>query len=249
MLKPILVAVILALAAFNKPAFSQEVTKKLTINQFLAPAAGEIAAHLANFKPQPGLHVSQYYTPLYRPGPDGKLDQNDRHNCLILEGACIVGDLLYNYPHTIDNRKDVPYKFGKTNGHGPYNATNALDPCRTVAADLWPKRVDDKVHEGVYPVGTVIFIPKMRNKICPQSGKPVDGAFIVSDEGRDIIGKARFDLFPGECILYDKGNCNDPGMKDFSVPDGSPFYVIPRDNPLAKQLREQTDAFIKRGWQ
>jgi hypothetical protein len=107
------------------------------------------------------------------------------------------------------------------------------------------------LHKAIYPIGTVIFIPGMRNKVCPQSGKPVDGAFIVGDIGKAIVGEGRFDIFAGECSQYihRTNSCNDRAIANFSAPDGTPFYVIPRDNPLAKWLREQTGAFIKKDWQ
>jgi hypothetical protein len=117
MSKLTIVAAILTLAAFNKPALSQDTeAQKRTINQFPEPAADEIATHLADFKPEPNLHVTQYYTPLFSPGPDGKLKAENRRDCLNVEGACLVGSFLYNYPNTIHNRKDVVYKFGKGNG-------------------------------------------------------------------------------------------------------------------------------------
>jgi hypothetical protein len=255
MSKPLMVAAILVLAALDKPALSQDtVAPKRTISQFLAPAADEIAAHLADFKPEPNLHVTQSYTPLFSPGPDGKLKAENRRDCLNVEGTCLVGGLLYNYPNTIQNRSDVVYKFGKGNGPNTYNTTNALDPCRTLAADAIdspPKKPGEKPHKAVYPIGTVIFIPEMKNKVCPQSGKPVDGAFIVGDIGKAITGEGRFDIFAGECSQYihRTNSCNDQAIGSFFVPDDTPFYVIPRDNPLAKRLREQADAFVKRDWQ
>lgn len=250
-----LIAAVLTLAVFDQPALSQyTAAQKRTISQFLAPAADEIAAHATDFKSEPNLHITQYYTPLFSPGPDGKLRAENRADCLNVEGACLVGGLLYSYPNTIQNRRDVVYKFGKGNGANIYNTTNALDPCRTLAADsvdIPSKGPGKKPHKAIYPIGTVIFIPEMKNTICPQSGKPIDGAFIVGDEGKAIIGEGRFDVFVGECSQYihRTNSCNDRAIARFSVPDGTPFYVIPRDNPLAKRLREQTDAFIKRDWQ
>jgi 3D (Asp-Asp-Asp) domain-containing protein len=134
----------------------------------------------------------------------------------------------------------VPFKFGQGSGKGLFNTTNALDPCRTLAAD-----------RRVYPMGTVIFIPEMRTKICPQSGKPVDGCFIVGDVGSAITGGQRFDIFTGECSQYDKrtSTCRDPANAAFAAPGNTTFNVIRRDDPLAVQLRQETDAFIKRGWQ
>lgn len=152
----------------------------------------------------------------------------------------MVGDFLYNSNGTAIERSTVHFKFGPGSGKGLFNATNALDPCRTLAAD-----------RNVYPIGTVIFIPEMRNKICPQSGKPVDGCFIVGDVGQAITGGQRFDMFTGECSRYDKrtSTCLDPANAAFVASAGTPFNVIRRDDPLAVQLRKETDSFINSGWQ
>jgi 3D (Asp-Asp-Asp) domain-containing protein len=151
----------------------------------------------------------------------------------------VVGDFLYDSSGVATERSTVLFKFGPGSGKGPFNMTNALDPCRTLAAD-----------RSVYPIGTVIFIPEMKNKICPQSGKPVDGCFIVGDVGHAITGGQRFDIFTGECSQYDKrtSTCLDPAIAAFVASESAPFNVVPRDDPLAVQLREEAAAFINRGW-
>jgi 3D (Asp-Asp-Asp) domain-containing protein len=231
----------LALAAPCSPALAQDAPpEKHPIGQFLAPACQQIAAQANNFPVQRIRLATQYYTPLFQPGPDGKLRPEDRRSCVNVEGACVVGDFLYNSAGTPIQRSTVPFKFGQGSGKGPFNTTNALDPCRTLAAD-----------RSFSPMGTVIFIPEMRNKICPQSGKPVDGCFIVGDVGSAITGGQRFDMFTGECSRYDKrtSTCKDPANAAFIASKNTPFNVIQRDNPLAVQLRQETDAFINRGWQ
>lgn len=235
------IASFLALVALSLPAIAQDAPpEKHPIGQFLAPACQQIADQAGNFPVQRIRLATQYYTPLFPPGRDGKLRPEDRKSCVNIEGACVVGDFLYDFNGTAIDRSTVPFKFGPGSGKGPFNTTNALDPCRTLAAD-----------GHVYPMGTVIFIPEMRNKICPQSGMPVDGCFIVADVGSAITGGQRFDMFTGECSQYDKrtSTCLDPANAAFVAPKGTPFNVIPRDDPLAAQLRKETDAFINRGWQ
>jgi 3D (Asp-Asp-Asp) domain-containing protein len=234
-------ASLLMFVALNSPAMGQEgPPEKHPVGQFLAPACQQIADQADNFPAQRIRRATQYYTPLFRPGPDGKLRPEDRRSCVNIEGACIVGEFLYDSTGTPVQRSNVLFKFGKGSGRGPFNTTNALDPCRTLAAD-----------RNVYPMGTVIFIPEMRNKICPQSGKPVDGCFIVGDVGSAITGGQRFDIFTGECAQYDKqsSTCRDPANAAFIARRETPFNVIGRDQTLAIQLRQQTDAFINRGWQ
>jgi 3D (Asp-Asp-Asp) domain-containing protein len=231
----------LVFVAVGLPVGAQEAPpEKHSIGQFLAPACQRIADQASNFPVQQIQLATQYYTPLFPAGADGKLRPEDRKSCVNVEGACVVGSLLYNSNGTAIDRSTVLFKFGPGSGKGPFNTTNALDPCRTLAAD-----------GHFYPVGTVIFIPEMRNKICPQSGMPVDGCFIVADVGSAIKGTQRFDMFTGECSHYDKptSTCRDPANASFSVSKSTPFNVIRRDDPLAVQLRSETDAFIKRGWQ
>ena len=235
------IASFLSLVSLGLPAMAQDgPPAKHSISQFLAPACQQIADQAGNFPVQRIRLATQYYTPLFPPGPDGKLRPEDRRSCVNIEGACVVGDFLYDSNGTATERSTVPFKFGKGSGKGPFNTTNALDPCRTLAAD-----------GRVYPMGTVIFIPEMRDKICPQSGKPVDGCFIVGDVGSAITGGQRFDIFTGECSQYDKrtSTCRDPANAAFVAPKTTPFTVIRRDDPLAVQLRQETDAFINRGWQ
>ena len=215
--------------------------QKKHIAQFLAPACQQIAEQAGTFPAQKISRATQYYTPLFAAGPDGKLRQEDRRSCLSIEGSCIVGDFLYDTAHTSGiPRSTILHKFGPGSGKGAFNTTNALDPCRTLAAD-----------RNFYPIGTVIFMPDMKDKICPQSGKPVDGCFIVGDVGSAITGQGRFDIFTGECSQYDKNisTCRDSANAAFVVPKDARFRVIQRDNPLARQLRQETDTFIKGDWQ
>jgi 3D (Asp-Asp-Asp) domain-containing protein len=214
----------LAFAPLSPALMAQDAPpEKRGIGQFLAPACQRIADHANNFPAQQIQLATQYYTPLFRPGPDGKLRPEDRRSCLNVEGACLVGDYLYDTANRSGiQRSTVPYKFGPGSGKGPYNTTKALDPCRTLAAD-----------RHLYPMGTVIFIPEMRNKICPQSGKPVDGCFIVGDVGSAIQGGQRFDIFTGECSNYNKrtNTCGDQANAAFVAPRNTTFYVIQRDDP------------------
>jgi len=235
------IASFLVWVAFSLPVIAQDaLPEKHFIGQFLAPACQQISDRAANFPVQQIRLATQYYTPLFPPGPDGKLRPEDRKSCVNIEGACVVGDFLYDSNGTAIKRSTVVFKFGQGTGKGLFNTTNALDPCRTLAADL-----------TVYPVGTVIFIPEMKNKICPQSKMPIDGCFIVADRGSAITGGQRFDMFTGECSNYDKrtSTCLDPANAAFVAPKKTPFNVIRRDDPLAVQLRKETDAFINRGWQ
>ena len=90
----------------------------------------------------------------------------------------------------------------------------------------------------------------MRGKLCPQSGKAVDGCFIVGDVGGAIKGAGRFDFFTGECADYNKNSntCADALNDQFAVGKGTDFYVIGRHHALAKELREETDRFINSDW-
>ena len=214
------IASFLSLVALGLPAMAQDGSPaKHFINQFLAPACKQIAAQAGNFPVQRIRLATQYYTPLFPPGPDGKLRPEDRNSCLNIEGACLVGDFLYDSNGIATERNTVPFKFGKGSGKGPFNTTNALDPCRTLAAD-----------SRVYPMGTIIFIPEMRDKICPQSGKPVDGCFIVGDIGSAITGSQRFDIFTGECSQYDKRNEHMPRPCQCCF-CGSQKYAVLRNSP------------------
>jgi 3D (Asp-Asp-Asp) domain-containing protein len=231
----------LSLVVPSLPAIAQDAPlEKNPIGQFLAPACQQISDQAASFPVQQIRLATQYYTPLFPPGPNGKLRPEDRNSCVNIEGACVVGDFLYDSNGTAMERSTVVFKFGQGAGKGSFNTTNALDPCRTLAADL-----------TVYPVGTVIFIPGMKNKICPQSKMPIDGCFIVADRGSAITGGQRFDMFTGECSKYDKrtSTCLDSANAAFVALKKTPFNVIRRDDPLATQLRKETDAFINHGWQ
>ena len=210
---------------------------------FYPPACQQIEANAASFPRQSTTKTTQYFTPLFPAGPDGGLRPEDRRNCLNIEGSCIVGRYLYNYNGTPNGARyeldRVKFTFGKGSGGGSYNTTNALFPCRTLAAE--------RRH---YATGTVIFIPAFKNKICPQNGQPMDGCFVVGDVGSAITGRGRFDLFTGECAQYDGRTnvCRDPANPAFNVPIGTNFHVVSRDSPMARSLRSELDAFVNNGW-
>jgi 3D (Asp-Asp-Asp) domain-containing protein len=211
----------------------------------LTETCKKIVAKSLNLENEKIVRTTGYYTPLFKPGSNGGLQKSDRYSCINMEGSCIVGSYLYNWSSKSEPwgkrylRNEILFKFGKGSGESYYNTTNALDPCRTVAAD--PQH---------YPSGTVLYMPSMRGKICPQTGKSIDGCFIVGDVGSAIKGKGRFDFFTGECTDYNKGNnsCRDSANSDFHAPKETLFYVIGRHNILAKELREETDLFIRSDW-
>ena len=231
----------LAWQANGAPAQAQDAIPKHPLPALNAAACGQIAAGAANFKAEKTTKTTQYFTPLFPPGPDGGLRKEDRKNCLEMEGSCIVGNFLYNAGGPNGKRFDrdkVKFIFGQGNGD-PFNKTNSLVPCRTLAADT-----------KQYNIGTVIYIPSFKGKICPQNGEPVDGCFIVGDVGSAIKGKGRFDIFTGECSRYDGKLhvCRDPENAAFNVPVGTEFRNVPRDDKLAAALRGEVDAFIENGW-
>jgi 3D (Asp-Asp-Asp) domain-containing protein len=218
---------------------AQPTLPKRQIEQLQARACEVMAADTRQFQMQRVREATQYFTPLFPPGRDGRLRREDRRACLNVEGSCIVGDFLYNAPNREFRISSVTFKFGQGSGKNSFNTTNALDPCRTLAAD-----------KNFYPVGTVIYIPNMKGKVCPQTGKAVDGCFIVGDVGSAIRGAQRFDIFTGECARYNKRNatCADPANNRFVAPPGTPFFVVNREDAKAVDLRREVDAFIQRGW-
>lgn len=235
------------LSSFDlKPAAEAYGFQKRSIDQLLTASCETIRENRLKFPQQLIRRTTQYFTPMFAPGENGRLQAQDRRSCINMEGSCIVDKLLYNWSSPSEpwgvfyDRDQVLYKFGKGSGANYYNTTNALDPCRTVAAD-----------RNVYPVGTVLYIPSMRDKICPQSGKTVDGCFVVGDVGSAIRGQGRFDFFTGECAAYNKSSstCGDSLNQHFIAEAGSPFYVIGRYNMWAKQLREEADLHIRNNWQ
>lgn len=221
---------------------------KRQVDQFLAPSCERIAKSIGGdndgHREEQIRKTTQYFTPMFKPGQDGGLREVDRRACINIEGSCIVGEWLYNYAGPNKprgeryDRSEVPFKFGKGSGQSQYNTTNALDPCRTLAAD--------KRH---YPSGTVVYIPSMKKK-CPQTGKVVDGCFIVGDVGSAITGAGRFDIFTGECSSYSKrsNTCRDSLNREFVAPKDTIYYVIDRDNKFAKELRQEADSFIRSNW-
>ena len=86
----------------------------------------------------------------------------------------------------------------------------------------------------------MLYIPELEGKTCPQTGKPIDGCFIVGDVGSAIKGYGRFDLFTGECKNYSlKGNyCLDKGSSTFQASRGSAVYVVDRDSSSARKFRQ-----------
>jgi 3D (Asp-Asp-Asp) domain-containing protein len=218
---------------------------KKPVDQLSTKACQDIIAVKDNFPKEQITKATQYFIPLFAPGDSGSLQRQDRTACIKIEGSCVVNNWLYNWLDKYNPwgkrylRAEVPFKFGKGNGKTVYNTTNALDPCRTVAAD-----------PNYYTQGTVIYIPSMAGGICPQSGKPIDGCFVVGDVGGAIRGKGRFDLFTGECANYNKSNntCADPLNNQFQVIKGAEFYVIGRNYVLAKTLREEADKHILNDW-
>ena len=220
---------------------------KKRVDQFLSETCQKIKKKKNNKLIKKGkiAKTTRYFTPLFKPGSNGGLRSSDRKACINIEGSCVVGNYLYNFVSVSKpwgkryNRPEVFFKFGKGNGKSRYNTTNALDPCRTVAAD-----------QSQHPAGTVIYIPEMEGKLCPQNGKAIDGCFIVGDVGAAIKGKGRFDLFTGECSDYNKrtNTCRDSLNAQFGVEKGTEYYIINRHNMLAKELREETDLFIEADW-
>ncbi|WP_089727346.1 3D domain-containing protein [Candidatus Thiosymbion oneisti] len=235
-------------AAESEKAGATSLSKR-QVDQFLAPSCERIAQSIEQgnegYREEQIRKATQYFTPMFEPGQDGGLRGVDRKACINIEGSCIVGEWLYNYAgpsRPWGNRYDrsvVPFKFGKGSGQSQYNTMNALDPCRTLAAD--------KNH---YPSGTVVYIPSMKQKKCPQTGKVVDGCFIVGDVGSAITGAKRFDIFTGECLNYSKrsNTCRDSLNREFVAPKETTYYVVNRDNNIAKELRQETDNFIRSNW-
>lgn len=219
--------------------------KKKIVDPYESKACAEIKEKIDLFPQEPITRTTQYFTPVFRPGRNGGLQKKDRRDCINIEGSCIVGNYLYTWAEKKKPwgqrfvRSKIPFKFGKGSGKSYYNKHNALDPCRTIAADT-----------SIYPVGTVIYIPSMEGKICPQNGHPVDGCFIVGDVGEAIQGQGRFDLFTGECLNYNKNNhtCSDSFHSAFTATKDDTFYVIGRHNILAKNLREEADLHISNDW-
>jgi 3D (Asp-Asp-Asp) domain-containing protein len=234
---------VLALQMPGTSARTQDALQKRALPPLNAAACQQIAASAGSFAVDTTRRTTQYFTPLFRPGPDGGLRAEDRRNCLQMEGSCIIGRFLY----TADGRPSgtrfdldqVKFVFGMGTGVSSFNTTNALIPCHTVAADV-----------SQYKIGTVIYVPSFRDRLCPQNGQTVDGCFIVGDVGSAIRGRGRFDLFTGECSNYDGRThvCRDTANAAFDVPVRTQFHVVPRDAPLAQALRSEVDAFINRGW-
>ena len=213
--------------------------KKHALSEIVAPACEAIVKNANSYPKENTSKTTQYFTPLFEPGPDGGLQEKDRFNCVNMEGSCVVGDNVYDSDGKKYERSKVKFVFGMGSGKSDFNKTNSLFPCHTLAAD-----------RTVYRMGTVIFIPSFVGKICPQSGKPVNGCFVVGDVGHAITGKGRFDIFTGECANYDGKVhvCRDPENKAFDVKAGTEFRMIPRKSEAAYKLRSEFDAFVDNGW-
>lgn len=230
------------LASTSSQAPVQAGLSKYPLPPLDTAACKKIAANASSFDTEKTTRTTQYFVPIFQPGPDGRLRDEDRYNCLKMEGSCIVGDFLYNAggaDGTSYDRKQVKFIFGQGNGANSYNTTNALVPCKTLAAD--PR---------YYKTGTVIHIPAFEGKICPQNDEPVDGCFIVGDVGSSIKGPGRFDMFTGECANYDGARhvCLDRRNAAFNVPANTAFRTVPRESELARALRGEVDALINNGW-
>jgi 3D (Asp-Asp-Asp) domain-containing protein len=213
-----------------------------TMGSLSGATCARIAENASDFVGETTTKTTQYFTPIFQPGADGGLREEDRKNCLEMEGSCVVGDYLYNAGGPTGQRFDrskIQFVYGQGTGVSEFNRTNALIPCRTLAAD-----------STQYSVGTVIYVPAFQGKTCPQNGQVVDGCFIIGDAGSAIKGKGRFDIFTGECARYDADLhiCRDRENGAFNVPKDTVFRVIPREDDLAKALRSETDAFIEKGW-
>jgi 3D (Asp-Asp-Asp) domain-containing protein len=227
--------VMMCVAAFawqthSPSAQAQDALRKRPLPPLVSPTCQQIEAGAGSFAEERTSKTTQYFTPIFQPGPDGGLRDQDRDNCLKMEGSCIVGRFLYNAGGPNGTRSEldkIKFIFGKGNGVSDFNKTNALFPYRALAADI-----------RHYRVGTVIYIPSFKNKVCPQNGQPVDGCFIVGDVGAAIKGKGRFDLFTGECAAYDgrRHVCRDAENAAFNVPVGTKFHTIPRAAALAGAL-------------
>jgi 3D (Asp-Asp-Asp) domain-containing protein len=237
------VAILAALALQPNGAQAQSIPEKHRLPALAAPACRQIEANAGSFVIEQVTRMTRYFTPIFQPGPDGALREADRRHCLQIQGSCIVGGYLYNAgggpSGTRYERAAISFIFGQGSGRNDYNRTNALFPCRTVAADLTQ-----------YKIGTVLFIPALKGRTCPQNGQPVDGCFIVGDKGGAIRGQGRFDMFGGECAAFDgaRYQCRDANSTTLEVRAGTPFYVVPREHRLASDFRDQLDAFVRNGW-
>jgi 3D (Asp-Asp-Asp) domain-containing protein len=236
-------ATAIAFHANGGAALAETVVSKHPLATLNAPACQQIEANAENFDTEEVSRTTRYFTPIFQPGPEGELRKADRRHCLKIQGSCVVGDYLYNAgggpSGTRYERAAVRFIFGQGSGTSEYNRTNALFPCRTVAADL-----------KQYKLGTVLFIPALKGRICPQTGRPMDGCFVVGDKGGAIKGQGRFDMFGGECAKFDgaRYECRDAKSTTLEVPAGTEFYVVPRDHKFARGLRDQVDAFVENGW-
>lgn len=241
-MKALLSACLLTILASAGSAYSQDSLTKRPLPAMDSPACRAIKAEASTFGRSVTTRTTQYFTPVFRPGPDGGLRPEDRDNCLNMEGSCIVGRYLYNTGGPDGRRYEldrIKFIFGQGSGVSDFNRTNALFPCRTLAAD--------RAH---YKIGTVVYIPDFEGKICPQNNQPVDGCFVVGDVGSAIRGEGRFDIFTGECVNYDgtRHICRDRANSAFDVPVGSTTHVVSRRSALAYSMRQELDAFVENGW-
>ena len=218
-------------------ALSQLADIQTTCNQIKQRAqSGDFSQSRVN------VEATYYVMPIL---PHINRDSRNHLNCINLQGKCIVrngpasNDVVHNirrglYDYTTEDRTEMRCKFG----YG--NRSNCLDPCTTIAAD-----------QDQHPRGTVMYIPHMEGRICPQNNQPISGCFVVDDIGGEINGWGRFDFFQGECLNYDyaTSTCLDENSADFiDGVNSQTLYTIPRDHELAEQLKNIREDHIDNSW-
>ena len=229
------------------PATAENVENGRTvIDGHVIAQCESVTQRLAEFRRGSTAQVTYYITPLYpdvsRANIYGGRWPSRHARCYNLEGSCITnnefGNILHNYPDYQFNRDEITCRYGfgnagVTNGRGDL----CLDPCRTIAAD-----------QRFHPRGTVVYIPEMRGRTCPQSGRPMDGCFVVGDVGSAIRGQGRFDMFAGECVNFSGGVCRDSHMDSFHLSRGTTYYEVPPSHPLARSVVGEHARFVERGF-
>ncbi len=211
--------------------------QKIFIEKFPDNACKAIITDLDKVKTDKISNATQYYTPIYSTSQANALTSKEKQTLLEMEGNYVAGNILYSYSDKYRNgvvRQNIPNdKFGIG------SVDNALVPCRTIAAN-----------RHIYDIGTVIFIPGMAGKICPQSHTPVDGCFLVGDVGGKITEHGHFDIFAGECMKYNFKSkiCEDKNEANFSVPAGSKFYIVPNNDAHARDFKNEIIGYIRNGW-
>lgn len=98
-------ACLVVLALNSTTAFSMNIiSEKTEIDQHLTKTCQKIQENLANFKKEKIRKATRYFTAVFEGDSNGELKDEDRWLCLNMEGSCLVGDFLYNYP---EDRKSV----------------------------------------------------------------------------------------------------------------------------------------------